>query len=201
MLTYLRKMLLISIANHIGYHKIATGENSTHMAIQLLSSTSKGRGLSLPNEIANIEVIENLNIEVHRPMKDYLSEEVAYFWYRKKLPYVVIPTLAFFVPSSDYKSLNRVTETFLKELQFNFPSTIHTLVSAGSKIKLNKDSRYCPLCINVLDEDEDICYSCKILKNDIQLDEENEEFYTISRNLNRDRDSIAKEIEDSLLDD
>eukprot|EP01129_Flabellula_baltica_P008083 TRINITY_DN3180_c0_g2_i3.p1 TRINITY_DN3180_c0_g2~~TRINITY_DN3180_c0_g2_i3.p1 ORF type:complete len:266 (+),score=57.14 TRINITY_DN3180_c0_g2_i3:166-963(+) len=201
-LSSMKRNLLIAAANYLEIPKIATGETASDMAIKLISSTSKGRGINLRNELSYVEDLQDfgdINVQFIRPLKEFLAEEIAYYYYINKVKTVSLPTINSTIKRAQYRSLNLLCEGFISKLQSEFPHTVHTIVRAGSKLKPTRDHqlRYCALCTSLLEaNDTDLCYGCKIIYEESK--NENKEIFQITNKLTN-KDAILQEIQDSLL--
>ncbi len=110
LLAYLRTTLLAYYAKREGYitcdcihsfhdrfDKVLLGSSASRLAVQLISLTCKGRGFSLPDELAAIETKFN-DVSFLRPMRDFLGKEIAIYNRYKKIEPLIVPSLDTMAP-------------------------------------------------------------------------------------------------------
>ncbi|CAG8624724.1 956_t:CDS:2, partial [Paraglomus occultum] len=143
---YLKLSLLLHYAQKKNCTRLFLGDSSTRLAIKTISLTSKGRGFSLPLEIAG-EVQWFGDIKVMRPMKDMLSKEIGLYNQFLDLDSVFIPSLTTMLPPK--ASIERLTEDFIVGLERDYPSTVSTVARTAAKLKpseLMQDEK-CIICL------------------------------------------------------
>jgi len=79
-------------------------------------------------------------------MREFTAKEIAFYAVMKQCKYVTKSTLA--TNSSIKSSIQRLTESFVNELQNDFPSTVYTIFNTGNKLKScdEKDDKKCIIC-------------------------------------------------------
>ena len=86
MISYLKKQLLSYYALKYNFKKILFGTNSHKVAANLLGQLCKGRGASIPHEIA---FVDNKNfggrVSFMNPMREFLQKEIALYNYNRKV--------------------------------------------------------------------------------------------------------------------
>ena len=82
-------------------------------------------------------------------MKDFLSKEIAYYTYLRKMKTIVMPSVTTMMPVKT-TSIDRLVEHFVSHLQADYPATVHTLLRTSEKLKApvpkNQIVKYCALC-------------------------------------------------------
>ncbi|KAG9294219.1 hypothetical protein G9A89_021578 [Geosiphon pyriformis] len=146
-LWHLKLSLLIQAARKRGCTRLFMGECSTRISIKIISLTSKGRGFSLPFEIAG----ENAwfeDIIILRPMKDMLSKEIGI--YNRFLGFDTVITLNFTSMKPARSSIEKLTEDFIIGLEKEYPSTVSTIFRTGCKLTPSESTdpeQICALCM------------------------------------------------------
>jgi cytoplasmic tRNA 2-thiolation protein 2 len=79
-------------------------------------------------------------------MREFTAKEIAFYAVMKQCKYVTKSTLG--TNSSIKSSIQRLTESFVNELQNDFPSTVYTIFNTGNKLKScdEKDDKKCIIC-------------------------------------------------------
>ncbi|CAH1779839.1 unnamed protein product [Owenia fusiformis] len=150
----LRRRLLISLAEKLSISKVMTGETSTHLASQLLSSISQGRGKHVSDEMSFSDG-RNQAVMFVRPLREFSSKETALYNRMMSLEPCIQPTLT--TKTGLGSSIDRLTQSFVATLQAGFPSTVSTIFRTGEKLSSeldkNKEDDFCIMCQSVLDTD------------------------------------------------
>ncbi|KAK2848608.1 hypothetical protein Q5P01_008442 [Channa striata] len=131
LLSTLRQHLLVHTARSKGYSKLMLGDSCTRLAVKLLTSISLGRGAHLAQDTGFSDSRYGDIISV-RPMRDYSAKEIAYYNHLFHVPSVFIPSLDTKMP--DKASVQRLTESFVTNLQADFPSTVSTIYRTSEKL-------------------------------------------------------------------
>ncbi|KAJ9082487.1 Cytoplasmic tRNA 2-thiolation protein 2, variant 2 [Entomophthora muscae] len=146
-LSSLRHSLLVHTARESKCSMLLLGDSATRIAIKTISLTSKGRGFSLPFEVAaESSCYEGLSII--RPMRDNLSKEVALYNHHTQLYHPSIKSILY--KTKPKASIDRITEEFIAGLDSGFPSTVSTIVRTANKLTPSTNLApgiWCPLCI------------------------------------------------------
>ncbi|KAI8813537.1 hypothetical protein BJ742DRAFT_788629 [Cladochytrium replicatum] len=141
-----RSQLLLQIAREENCQAMLLGDNATRLAIRVISQTSKGRGFSLPLEIAGDTNFHG-DVIVTRPLREILSKEVAFFNHYEGIEFIARPKLTTGMPAK--QSIDRLTEDFIVGLMNDYPATVNTVYRTASKVSTGLDRpdvSKCPLC-------------------------------------------------------
>ncbi|XP_022084114.1 cytoplasmic tRNA 2-thiolation protein 2-like [Acanthaster planci] len=149
----LRHRLLIHKARQLGYHKVAVGDSGTRLSSGILSSLAKGKGAAIPVAMAFVDD-RCSDVTFLRPMREFTSKEIAVYNALFNVDSLFQPTLS--TMAGEYASIDTLTETFVNDLQTNFPSTVSTVFRTGEKMcSAESDDpeavKRCSLCMSVLD--------------------------------------------------
>jgi len=149
----MKQWLILYGARTLKIKKILLGRSGFRSACQLLSQVCKGRGISVPSDISYIDQRFG-QIQFLHPMKDFLEKEI--FHYSKindlksfsRMPLAITKNPKTAVPGN--ASIDHLIEDFVRTLQAGFPSTVHTILRTGAKLKqkvpeVAKDP-ICPIC-------------------------------------------------------
>ena len=133
------------------------GTSASRIATNLISFTCKGRGFALPDELAamatkfnGIEMqkcvkIKNKGVSFLRPLRDYLSKEIAIYNRHCNLTNPMIVTFdtkgnaKFSIDHLAESKINKkykefIFRGFIENLQVEFLHTVHTLLRSSSKL-------------------------------------------------------------------
>ncbi|KAK5576241.1 hypothetical protein RB653_007382 [Dictyostelium firmibasis] len=154
LLLYYRNQLLIQVAHKLDCKKVILGTSSNRLAVQLVASTSKGRGFSVPNETSVIIEQPSNDIKFYQPMRDFLLKEI--FIYYRHLNILPVPVMFSILKLKPKHSINTLCEDFLHCLQDISNQTVHTLLRSVDKlISPSIDSNYnCSICSSSLTSEE-----------------------------------------------
>lgn len=160
----IRYKLIVNIAKHIDCTKIFVGESATWLAVQLLSSLSQGRGANISDETSFID--GRYIIPILRPMREFLSKEIAMYNHFLNIPFQIKCTLS---TKADFKaSILRLTENFVVGLQSQFPATVSTIYRIGNKLCPDSEricEEKCILCQSYIDTtNSEECSALRALK-------------------------------------
>ncbi|CAG2120701.1 unnamed protein product, partial [Medioppia subpectinata] len=145
----MRNRLIADIAYIEKFDKIFFANNSTDLAINLMSDVSVGKGIQLQSEAAFID--ERNETPILRPMRELTAKEITFYVVYQKLNFVVTKNLA--TNTSLKSSIQRMTETFLNGLQSEFPATLFTIIKTGDKLKVSDSQSHdkCIVCKTSID--------------------------------------------------
>ncbi|ORX87155.1 hypothetical protein BCR32DRAFT_264496 [Anaeromyces robustus] len=150
----IRLVLLNYMAKISKYPVLCLGDSSTKVAIDVISNTCKGRGSSLPEDIASeTELLKD--VVIIKPGKTLLKEE--FIQYNEYFDLDYIPEKQY-NSSEIAKSIDLISAGFISDLQENFPSTVTTVVSTANKITVeeeNYSSYHCSLCLCPIRKDSE----------------------------------------------
>ncbi|KAM9961105.1 hypothetical protein ACTFIW_010281 [Dictyostelium discoideum] len=173
LLLYYRNQLLIQVAHKLNCKKVILGTSSNRLAVQLVASTSKGRGFSVPNETSVIIEQPSNDIKFYQPMRDFLLKEI--FIYYRHLNILPVPVMFSILNLKPKHSINTLCEDFLHCLQDISNQTVHTLLRSVDKlISPSIDSNYnCSICSSPLTSAEIKSLEKVILDNNINKENKN----------------------------
>ncbi|KAJ3056025.1 Cytoplasmic tRNA 2-thiolation protein 2 [Rhizophlyctis rosea] len=130
LLHYLTMQLLYETARSTQCSAVILGDNSTRVAIRVMTQISKGRGFSMPLDVAS-ESTWLPDLMLLRPLRDVDSKEIALCNQYENLKSVHVPNLTTGMPVKS--SIDRLTEDFITGLQRDFPSTVSTVARTAFK--------------------------------------------------------------------
>uniref|UniRef100_A0A671LFE3 Cytoplasmic tRNA 2-thiolation protein 2 n=1 Tax=Sinocyclocheilus anshuiensis TaxID=1608454 RepID=A0A671LFE3_9TELE len=156
MLQTLRSHLILHIARENGYSKVMMGDSCSRLAVKLLSNIALGRGAALASDTGFSDPRYG-DVVIVRPMRDYSSKEIAFYSRMFNVPSVFISGLD--TKTHDKASIQRLTESFVTNLQFDFPSTVSTIYRTSEKLhtvmppqsQTAEPASKCLLCLCTLD--------------------------------------------------
>jgi len=158
LLNNLRLVLLNYMAKKNSYPVLCLGDSSTKAAIDVISYTCKGRGSSIPLDVGNESVLID-GVVMIKPGKTLLRQE--FIQYNKYLNLESIPDKEL---DDISKSIDLISESFISDLQKNFPSTVTTVVSTANKLSMDNENykEYnCSLCLCPIRKDSEKWYASK----------------------------------------
>uniref|UniRef100_A0A673G962 Cytoplasmic tRNA 2-thiolation protein 2 n=1 Tax=Sinocyclocheilus rhinocerous TaxID=307959 RepID=A0A673G962_9TELE len=183
MLQTLRSHLILHIARENGYSKVMMGDSCSRLAVKLLSNIALGRGAALASDTGFSDPRYG-DVVIVRPMRDYSSKEIAFYSRMFNVPSVFISGLD--TQTHDKTSIQRLTESFVTNLQSDFPSTVSTIYRTSEKLhtvmppqsQTAEPASKCLLCLCTLDtkvgrlpSHQDLktllCYSCRLTIKDM----------------------------------
>ena len=148
-LTTLRTRLIVEHAKRNDCESILWGDSTTRLAEKTLAETAKGRGFSLPCQLA--DGVSPLGIHFHYPLRDLLKKEL--------ISYVDLaePGLASLVQrplvgtksasiSSKNTTLDQLMIQYFESVEQNFPSIVSNVVRTMSKLEVPADATVDPQC-------------------------------------------------------
>ncbi|KAI2662264.1 Cytoplasmic tRNA 2-thiolation protein 2 [Labeo rohita] len=156
MLQTLRQHLILHIARENGYSKVMMGDSCSRLAVKLLSNIALGRGAALASDTGFSDPRYG-DVVIVRPMRDYSSKEIAIYSRMFNVPSVFISGLD--TKTHDKASIQRLTESFVTNLQADFPSTVSTIYRTSEKLhtvmppqcQTAEPASKCLLCLCALD--------------------------------------------------
>ncbi|KAL6755988.1 hypothetical protein V8C86DRAFT_127885 [Haematococcus lacustris] len=150
LVAHLRLRLLRQLASRLGCSKLALGDSANTLAVRIISDTAKGRGYSLPADIALVDARCGWAAPVMvRPCKEVTAKELVLFCSvlagipaahtahrrHRGLPGpVALPSLAVLSPRAHH-SLNDLSEAFVNNIQVTLPSIMFTILRTASALK------------------------------------------------------------------
>jgi cytoplasmic tRNA 2-thiolation protein 2 len=142
--------LLVSIAAHKSCDAILFGDSTTRLAEKTLTETAKGRGFSLPWQVADGPSSHGITFAY--PMRDLLKKEIVAFTSLVKpaltdmlLPQVSVTNVS---ASSKGTTIDDLMAQYFESVEKNFPSIVANVVRTSSKLKAPAEagSVACVIC-------------------------------------------------------
>ncbi|GBN34888.1 Cytoplasmic tRNA 2-thiolation protein 2 [Araneus ventricosus] len=161
---HIRLLLITNIASRCGFKHVFVGDTSCSLAENLLTDINLGRGSQISADTNFYDT--RFKVPVCRPLREFLNKEVALYLHLHNCSYTVLPDL---LTKTDTKSsIQRLTESFITNLQEDFPATVFTIFRTGGKLSKQDGmlgSQLCFLCMSKLDNIEpDPCSALEALK-------------------------------------
>ncbi|KAJ1729927.1 Cytoplasmic tRNA 2-thiolation protein 2 [Coemansia biformis] len=143
MLDIIKTALIVDMARRAGCGAVLMGDSATRVATKAMALVSRGRGFSLPVDVGT-EVQWLDDLAVHRPMRDFLAKEIAFFnrWTGQRD--IAVPGLVSGQPRG--ASIGRLAEAFVVELDQGFASTVSTVCRTLQKLEPSEAARSAPPC-------------------------------------------------------
>lgn len=147
----IRTRLIVEHAKSIGCEGILWGDSTTKLAEKTLAETAKGRGFSLPWQVADGE--SPFGITFHYPLRDVLKKELVSYvkLAEPSLASIVhassVPTQASM--SSKNTTIDDLMKQYFESVEENFPSIVSNVVRTTSKLEaasVSASDPYCDLC-------------------------------------------------------
>ncbi|KAI7814232.1 cytoplasmic tRNA 2-thiolation protein 2 [Triplophysa rosa] len=158
MLHTLRQHLILHTARVNGYSKVMMGDSCSRLAVKLLGNMALGRGAALASDTGFSDARYG-DVVIVRPMRDYSSKEIVFYSRMFHVPSVFIPSLDTKTPNK--ASMQRLTESFVTNLQSDFPSTVSTIYRTSEKLhtalpqQSQEPASKCLLCLCAIDTNVD----------------------------------------------
>ena len=148
-LSTLRTRLIVEHAKSTGCQSILWGDSTTSLAEKTLAETCKGRGFSLPWNVADGK--SPFGVYFHYPLRDVLKKElISYIDLTEaelsSLVYepVVGPTQA--STSSKNTTIDDLMKQYFESVEENFPSIVSNVVRTSGKLEVPSGARSDPRC-------------------------------------------------------
>lgn len=151
-LSTLRTRLIVEHAKSAGCQSILWGDSTTTLAEKTLAETCKGRGYSLPWQVADGK--SPFGVYFHYPLRDVLKKElVSYIDLAEaglaSLLYEPSPGATRASTSSKNTTIDDLMKQYFESVEENFPSIVSNVVRTSGKLEVpagaNSDPR-CGLC-------------------------------------------------------
>ncbi|KAF2348294.1 Cytoplasmic tRNA 2-thiolation protein 2, partial [Trinorchestia longiramus] len=117
---------LVSSSAALGHTRLMLGSCASSIAADILSYMAQGRGAHIPQHVSFRSVDSQWGVEVYRPLRELLLEELLHYNRLMDVPFVDC--------TYDNKTVTGCTHNFLSGLQAEFPSTIPTVFRTGDKL-------------------------------------------------------------------
>lgn len=147
----IREKLFVKVARYLDCGKIFLDEDSTSLAITVMSNVSLGRGAQLSSDVGFVDD-RHEGVMILRPMRDFTRLELQYLMDINKLE-------SFNMEKSQvnpYTSIQGLTEQFVIDLDSQFGGTVATIFRTGEKLSSKSknskaDEARCVMCDGNLD--------------------------------------------------
>lgn len=151
-LTTLRTRLIVEHAKLSGCESILWGDSTTRLAEKTLAETTKGRGFSLPWQIADGQTPFGINF--HYPLRDVLKKElVSYINMAEPQLSTLIYESSTGATQASMSSKNTTIDDLMKQyfqsVEDNFPSIVSNVVRTSGKLNRPENTSsdlHCSLC-------------------------------------------------------
>jgi cytoplasmic tRNA 2-thiolation protein 2 len=153
-ISILRTRLIVQQARNLDCEGILWGDSTTKLAEKTLSETAKGRGFSLPWQIADGE--SPFGVTFNYPLRDLLKKElVAYVDMAdpslSSLVHEPSRTTGQLSMSSKNTTIDDLMTQYFESVEANFPSIVSNVVRTTGKLEVTPNSTsapHCSLCNN-----------------------------------------------------
>ncbi|KAF2421531.1 hypothetical protein EJ08DRAFT_491389 [Tothia fuscella] len=156
----LRTRLIVQFAQDSNCEGILWGDSTTKLAEKVLSETAKGRGFTLPWQVA--DGMSPYGIPFYYPMRDVLKKEIIAHLDLVSPPLspllangILAPTIA--PPSAKNTTIDILMRQYFESVEESYPSIVSNVVRTTSKLQA-------PLDANI-----SLCKLCKLPVNDDKL--------------------------------
>ncbi|XP_055943350.1 cytoplasmic tRNA 2-thiolation protein 2-like isoform X2 [Argiope bruennichi] len=161
---HIKLLLITDIAHRSGFNYVFVGDTSCSLAENLLTDINLGRGSQISSDTNFCDT--RYKVPVCRPLREFLNKEIALYLHLHNISYTVLPDL---LTKTDTKSsIQRLTESFITNLQEDFPATVFTIFRTGGKLSKQDamlENKICFLCMSKLDNIKpDPCSALEALK-------------------------------------
>lgn len=148
-LVTLRTRLIVEHAKATGCQSILWGDSTTTLAEKTLAETCKGRGFSLPWQVADGK--SPFDIYFHYPLRDVLKKElVAYTDLSEQglasLIYEPSPGATQASTSSKNTTIDDLMKQYFESVEENFPSIVSNVVRTSGKLQVPANGDTDPRC-------------------------------------------------------
>lgn len=145
----LRTRLIVEHAKLTGCQSILWGDSTTTLAEKTLAETCKGRGFSLPWQVADGR--SPLGIFLHYPLRDVLKKElVAYIDLADSelasLVHEPYPGATQASTSSKNTTIDDLMKQYFESVEENFPSIVSNVVRTSAKLEVLAGAESDPCC-------------------------------------------------------
>lgn len=149
-ISILRTRLIVEEARRLGCEGILWGDSTTRLAERILAETAKGRGFSLPWQIADGE--SPFGITTNYPLRDLLKKELVSYVSLSEpslLPLVheSPPGATQALMSSKNTTIEDLMKQYFESVEENFPSIVANVVRTTSKLEAGLGSASNSRCV------------------------------------------------------
>ena len=151
MIVILRTRLIVAFAKHIECESILWGDSTTRLAERTLAETAKGRGFSVPWQMADGRTPYCINFAF--PMRDLLRKEINTY-----ASLISPPLIALSVESrnqyqgpalSEGTTIDELMSQYFESVEQNYPSIVANVVRTSGRLQaasLSHASATCTIC-------------------------------------------------------
>lgn len=148
-LATLQTRLIVEHANALGCQSILWGDSTTTLAEKTLAETCKGRGFSLPWQVADGK--SPFNVHFHYPLRDVLKKElVSYVRLSQQglaaLVHEHSPGTTQASTSSKNTTIDDLMKQYFESVEENFPSIVSNVVRTSGKLQVPATGASDPRC-------------------------------------------------------
>lgn len=143
-----RKAVARRCAQELSCDLIFTPEINVTVAQTLLTDIALGRGASTAS---NVSFLDDRGLRIIRPIRDLGEKEVIAYLKLNALKYATEPEYG--QERAATESIHNLTESFVRNLQTNFPATVTTVFRTGDKLATIANEHSCRICRSPLDVD------------------------------------------------
>ncbi|MCJ1393202.1 cytoplasmic tRNA 2-thiolation protein 2 [Xylographa bjoerkii] len=151
MIQMLRTRLVVGFAKDAGCETVIWGDSTTRLAERTLAETAKGRGFSIPWQIADGFSPHGINFMF--PMRDMLRKEIMLYSTMISPPLgelIVETTRSQPSPvSSKDTTIDHLMSQYFESVELNYPSIVANVVRTSGKLKpssIPSPSYFCRIC-------------------------------------------------------
>ncbi|KAF2627474.1 cytoplasmic tRNA 2-thiolation protein 2 [Macroventuria anomochaeta] len=148
-LSTLRARLIVEHAKSTGCQSILWGDSTTTLAEKTLAETCKGRGFSLPWQVADGK--SPFGVYFHYPLRDVLKKElVSYIGFAESglssLVHEPFSGATQASTSSKNTTIDDLMKQYFESVEENFPSIVSNVVRTSSKLEVPAGAESDPRC-------------------------------------------------------
>ena len=146
----LRTKLIVGHATRLGCEAVLWGDSTTKLAEKTLAETAKGRGSSLPWQIA--DGTSSFGIAFHYPLRDLLKKELVDYVGAAELPLSLLvrrPNTTVRSVSSKKTTIDDLMRQYFDSVEDSFPNIVSNVVRTVGKLESGlemNESMRCSLC-------------------------------------------------------
>ncbi|XP_011194790.1 cytoplasmic tRNA 2-thiolation protein 2 [Zeugodacus cucurbitae] len=204
-----RRNLVASMAKHLSCVYAFIPTINIGIATDLLSAIALGQGNNVAHDVAFKDDRLLNGIRIMRPLKDLSELEV--LLYMRALNIKCLKNFDNLKSTSSSNSLQGITESFIRNLQENYTSTVSTIIRTGSKITANnfksagdESEKICCICNSSITNDSKtlsaVRYSRYVSERPISLNELDDSFTKYLNLTNNQEENLCNSCENIRRD-
>jgi cytoplasmic tRNA 2-thiolation protein 2 len=149
---------LVQFATENSCEAILWGDSTTKLAERVLSESAKGRGFSLPWQVADGET--PYGVSFYYPLRDILKKELMAFVGLTSPPLTPLLTEMSFVAtqapvSSRNTTIDMLMKQYFESVEESYPSIVSNVVRTSSRLRpLSVGTQRCKLCMLPVTKDQ-----------------------------------------------